>query len=55
MMALFVFAVFVLIVVAMLIWAVGYLDSIPTPPRNLIIVLIILIGAWAIANRAGIF
>ena len=53
-MALIIFCIIVILIVALLIWAVGYLDMIPQPLRNILIVLIILVAVAAIANRAGL-
>ena len=53
-MSILVFALIIIIVLALVVWAVGLLP-LPSPANQIIMVLAILIGALAIANRAGIF
>lgn len=52
-MSILISAILVVLVIALLVWAVGYL-SIPEPPRNIIIVAIILVGALIILRMAGL-
>lgn len=53
-MALLVFAIIVLIVAALFVAAVGYVDMIPGPFNRLIQALIIIIAALVILNKAGL-
>lgn len=52
-MSIIIFAIIVLIVVALLVWAVDY-AGLGDPPARLIKLLIIVLGALLILNRAGI-
>lgn len=54
-MTIIVFAIIVIIVVALLIWAIQMLTMIPAPINQLLMVLVVILGAVVIAQRAGIF
>ncbi len=48
-----IYAIIILIVCALVVYAIGYL-GLPSPFDKLIIALVIIVGAYAIATRAGI-
>lgn len=52
-MGLLIFAVVVILLVAMAIWGIGYLPF-PDPPKGVLYCLVVLIGIAAIAQRAGV-
>jgi hypothetical protein len=54
-MTIIVFAIVVLLIVALLIWAVSMLTMIPNPINQIIMALIVLLGAVLIAQKAGVF
>ena len=54
-MSIIIFAIFVILIIAMVIWGLSYLTVLPAVPRQIIMALVIILGAVAIANRAGIF
>jgi hypothetical protein len=54
-MSFIIFAILVILVIAMIIWGIGYLDMIPPPIRNVLMALVIVLGALLIAQKAGLF
>lgn len=53
-MSLLIFAIAIIVLLALVIWAMTYVP-LPAVPKNLICALIILVGALVIAHRAGVF
>ncbi len=53
-MGILIFAILVIIVVALAVWAIGLLP-LPSPFNQIIQALIVLLGAVVIAGRAGVF
>lgn len=53
-MTLLVVAIIVLVVAALLVYAVNAIPGLPQPFRWLIIVLICLVAAWYLLSRAGV-
>lgn len=54
-MELLIFALVVLVICALIIYAIQQLPLIPQPFNSLLIVLVVLIAALVIAQRAGVF
>ena len=54
-MSIIIFAIVVILLLALVIWAIGYLTVIPAVPRQIIIALAILLAVVLIAQRAGVF
>jgi len=54
-MSLIIFAIVVILVIAMIIWGLSYLTILPDPPRQVIMCLVVILGAALIAQRAGLF
>lgn len=54
-MELLIFALVVLVICALIVYAIQALPMIPSPFNNLLIVLVVLIAALVIAQRAGVF
>ena len=54
-MDLLIFAIIVILVLSMIIWGLSYLTAIPAVPRQIIMALVIILGAVIIAQRAGVF
>lgn len=54
-MSLIIFAIVVILVIAMLIWGLSYLSILPDPPKQIIMCLIVVLGALLIAQKAGLF
>lgn len=53
-MTLLIFAVLVILLVAMAIWGIGYLPF-PNPPKGILYCLVVLVGVYAIGHKAGLF
>jgi hypothetical protein len=53
-MSIIIFAIIVIIVCAMLVYAVDFIEALQPPFKGLIKALVILVGALAILNRAGV-
>jgi hypothetical protein len=54
-MTLVIFIIVVLVVLALVLWAISYLPMIPANIKMLLNVLVILLAAVAVANKAGLF
>jgi len=54
-MSIIVFAIIVVLILALLIWAISVIDVIPNPPKQILMALVIVLGAVLIAQRAGVF
>jgi hypothetical protein len=54
-MTLIIFAVIVICIVALIVWGITSYLPVPTVPKNLLAFVVILFGALAIAQRAGVF
>ena len=54
-MSIIVFAIVIVLLAALLVWAVSLLTALPSVPKQIIMALIVVLAVVAIANRAGIF
>ena len=54
-MEIIIFAILVILVICLIIWGLSYLTALPAVPRQIIMALVVILGAVLIAQRAGIF
>ena len=54
-MSIIIFAILVLLFICMVIWGLSYLTMIPAAPRQILMALVVILGAVLIAQRAGLF
>ena len=54
-MSVIVFAIVVILLICLLLWAINMLTMLPNTPRQLLMALVVILGVLAIGNRAGLF